>query len=132
MIRIALLLLIGLTAAFSQIPSPPGEPWKAPPEADRLTDPLVGNPKAVARGEKVFTALCWTCHGMTGQGDGPAAEALPIKPARLAGPSVQAQSNGALYWKITHGRGQMPTYEEVISREERWAVVHFLRTLSQP
>lgn len=107
----------------------PGEPWKAPPQADQLKDPLVGNPKSVQRGEKVFTSVCWTCHGMGGHGDGPAAAGLPIAPAKLSDPVVQAQSNGALYWKITHGRGAMPTYEEVLSREERWAVVQYLRTL---
>ena len=111
-------------------PQPPTEPWKAPPQADQYKDPLADDPKAVQRGAQVFSAVCWTCHGPKGQGDGPAATGLTTAPAKLSAATVQAQSNGALYWKITHGRGDMPAYEEVLSREERWAVVHYLRTLA--
>lgn len=123
---ILVLLWCGMVALVDM----PGDPWKAPPEADRLIDPLVDDAKAIVRGQKVFSSLCWTCHGTAGKGDGPAAAGLPIQPANFSDPSVQAQSNGALFWKITHGRGVMPTYQEALSREERWAVVHYLRTLS--
>lgn len=111
------------------LPQPPGDPWKAPPQADQLKDPMAAHPKAVERGAKVFASVCWTCHGPAGQGDGPAAAGLATAPARLSAAEVQAQSNGALYWKITHGRDPMPAYEELLSREERWAVVHYIRTL---
>lgn len=124
-----ILLLPLLWAAFSAM-GRVGDPWKAPPQADQLKDPMAGNAKAVQRGEKVFTSLCWVCHGMEGRGDGPTAASLQVKPAQLIAASVRDQSNGALYWKITHGRGEMPSYEEVISREERWAVVHYIRSLT--
>jgi len=51
-------------------------------------------------------------------------------PPQLGSPLVQAQSGGALYWKITHGRGDIASYEQVIAREQRWAVAHYLRTLA--
>ncbi|MBZ0204966.1 MAG: cytochrome c [Flavobacteriales bacterium] len=105
-----------------------GEPWKAPRSADALVDPLANDPKAVAKGKKIFESLCWNCHGMGGSGDGPNASVLTVKPADLGSSTVQAQSNGALYWKITHGRGEMASYEQVISREQRWAVAHYIRT----
>lgn len=110
----------------------PGDPWKAPAEADRLKDPMAGDPKAAQRGAKVFHALCWTCHGMRGMGDGPNAVELHVAPADLGAQLVQSQSNGALYWKITHGRGEMAAYEQVLASEDRWAVVHYLRTLARP
>lgn len=110
----------------------PGDPWKAPAEADRLKDPMAGDPKAAQRGAKVFQALCWTCHGVRGAGDGPNAVELRLAPADLGAQVVQTQSNGALYWKITHGRGEMAAYELVLASEDRWAVVHYLRTLARP
>lgn len=109
----------------------PGEPWKAPPAADHLKDPMATNAKAASIGGEVFQSLCWTCHGMEGRGDGPNAAVLKVKPADLGSPTVQAQSNGALYWKITHGRGEMASYEQVLSREDRWALAHYIRTLAQ-
>ena len=93
---------------------------------------MATNPKAVAMGSKVFTSLCWTCHGLEGRGDGPNAAVLKVKPADLGSSAVQAQSTGALYWKITHGRGEMASYEQVLGREDRWALAHYIRTLAHP
>lgn len=123
-----ILLLALLMVSMDRI----GEPWVAPPEADRMKDPMVDDPKAAMRGGKVFRSLCWTCHGMEGHGDGPNATVLKVRPADLGSASVQRQSNGALYWKITHGRGEMASYEQVLSREDRWALAHYIRTLAQP
>ena len=35
-------------------------------------------PEAVARGEQVYNAVCWTCHGRYGRGDGPAAADVAV------------------------------------------------------
>ncbi|MBL0126669.1 MAG: cytochrome c [Flavobacteriales bacterium] len=126
--RTALILFLLVPTLGFQI-LPQGEPWKAPPEADKLVDAMANDPKAVQKGQKIFTSLCWVCHGMAGKGDGPNAAALKVHPADLGSRTVQAQTNGAIYWKITHGRGEMASYEQVISREQRWALVHYLRTL---
>ncbi|HQV38078.1 MAG: cytochrome c [Flavobacteriales bacterium] len=123
-----ILLFFMLITAF-RLSQGTGDPWKAPAEADALVDPLAKDAKAVTKGARVFTSLCWTCHGMQGKGDGPNAAVLTVHPADLGSPGIQAQSNGALYWKLTHGRGEMASYEQVLSREQRWAVVHYLRTL---
>jgi len=120
------------SASFLLTAATVGNPWKAPPEADRMKDPLTANPKASAMGSKVFQSLCWTCHGLEGRGDGPNAAVLKVKPADLGSALVQEQSNGAIYWKITHGRGEMASYEQVLSREDRWALAHYIRSLAHP
>ncbi len=42
-----------------------------------IAAPVIAAPaaedEAVARGEKVYGSVCWTCHGRYGRGDGPAA-----------------------------------------------------------
>lgn len=132
MLRKTILLLLLIPVLAFQLLPVVGDPWKAPPEADALLDPMAKDPKAVQKGEKIFSSLCWTCHGIGGTGNGPNAEALKVHPADLGSAAVQAQTNGAIYWKITNGRGEMASYEQVISREQRWAVVHYLRTLKHP
>lgn len=132
MIHKTILLLLLFPALAIQLLPLDGDPWKAPSNADALVDPMANDPKAIQKGQRIFSSLCWTCHGMSGKGDGPAAEGLKVHPADLGSASVQAQTNGAIYWKITHGRGEMASYEQVISREQRWAVVHYLRTLKHP
>jgi len=40
---------------------------------------FVGSPESVARGKEVYTLLeCSTCHGASGQGDGPSAKTLEV------------------------------------------------------
>ena len=64
-----------------------------------------------------------------GGGDGPKAEDLDTKSSDLTASVVQAQSDGALFWKITEGRGDMPSARTDLTDEERWIVVHHLRSL---
>ena len=130
MIRAPLIFLLALAPTLPQGPAANNSPWTAPAFTDALKDPMADNPMAIDKGSKVFGSLCWTCHGTRGVGDGPNATALQKPPADLGSPQVQGQSTGALYWKITNGRGEMAAYALVLSREDRWAVAHYLRTLA--
>ena len=103
--------------------------WVAPPEADNYQNPLSENTKATDKGGRIYQKLCWTCHGKTGKGDGPAAAALTIAPADYSGEIVQSQSDGAIYWKITHGRGEMVSYKATLTDEQRWMLVNYIRQL---
>lgn len=106
------------------------EHWVAPIEADQLTNPMAGNEKAIAKGKKIYQKLCWSCHGINGTGEGPASEALVPKPANYTSAMVQNQSDGAIFWKITYGRGQMASFKQSLSDEQRWMLVNYVRVLS--
>ena len=44
--------------------------------------------------------------------------------------ATQSQSDGALFFKITKGRNDMPAFEKKIpDAEDRWLIVNYLRTL---
>jgi mono/diheme cytochrome c family protein len=45
---------------------------------------------------------------------------------------VRNQSPGALYWKITEGRGEMPSFKGKISEEQKWQLVEYVTDLSKP
>ncbi len=64
-----------------------------------------------------------------GDGDGPDAVDLGIRPAKLSAPSVRAETDGALYWKITAGKKPMPDYRGRLLPTDRWNVINYLRTL---
>jgi len=104
--------------------------WTAPPEADRLVNPLKNDPQAVEKGREIYMRLCASCHGKTGKGDVPAMQSLNPKPSDLTSDAVQRQSDGALFWKISEGRGLMAAYKNMLSEEERWALVTYIRTLA--
>ena len=96
--------------------------WQAPEEAAAKRNPLAEKPETAAGGKKLFKRNCMECHGESGQG--------LKKAADLQLPVVQAQSDGALFWKITNGnvdRG-MPSFSG-IPELQRWQIVLYLRTL---
>ena len=107
------------------------DPWIAPPEADAVLNPYNGNAKATEKGKILYEKLCWQCHGMTGNGDGPGAAVLDPKPANYSLPEVQKQSDGALVWKISTGRGTMPAFKTNLSLNERWMLVNYIRKLGK-
>lgn len=99
--------------------------WKAPAEAKNLKNPV----KGVGNAKKSVETNCTSCHGAGGKGDGPAAAALPQKPADWTSARVQQLSDGEIFWKISNGRGAMPPWKH-IPEKERWEIVNYIRTLA--
>jgi mono/diheme cytochrome c family protein len=106
------------------------EEWKAPARAAQKQNPIPADANSIAVGKAVYTKECFSCHGATGKGDGPAAKALEKPPGDLSNPKMWDQTDGALFWKITTGRKPMPTNEKLLTEEQRWHVINYIRTLA--
>lgn len=92
------------------------------------TNPLGAD--AATAGAEVFKTNCAACHGDTGLGDGPAGAALDPAPKNLA--ELQAQAgDDYLFWRITTGKEgtSMVPWKGILTEEQIWQVVAFLRTL---
>lgn len=103
-------------------------PWIAPASADAINNPFAQNEDATRKGKKLYNQLCSICHGDKGKGDGMAGAALTPKPGNFTSNKVQSQSDGAIFWKMTNGRTPMAAYKDLISEEERWQLVNYIRT----
>lgn len=128
----AIYLLVPLSfifAAFTAVDFQ--DPWKAPESAKSIKNPIAESKKIISgkKGKKVFQSNCVVCHGDAGKGDGPGGKALNPKPADLTSDRVQSQTDGEIFWKITNGRGAMVKWEPVISEEQRWDLVNYIRSL---
>jgi mono/diheme cytochrome c family protein len=53
------------------------------------------------------------------------------KPANFHDTLVKAQSDGAIFWKISNGRGNMPPFQDVFTAEQRWQLVAYIRHLGK-
>ena len=108
--------------------------YKATPEdavraGVELTTPVVDRKIAVKRGADVYTNYCETCHGPAGKGDGRVAQrGFPAPPSLLA-PRAMNLRDGQLFHIVTFGQGNMPSYASQIERQDRWAVIEYVRTL---
>lgn len=101
-----------------------------PEEAAAVPNPVEFNDESIAAGGQIYANSCAVCHGETGQGDGPGAASLEKPPANLYAGHVQENSDGALFYIISHGKPDtpMPAWDNILSEEDRWHVVNFIRT----
>lgn len=105
--------------------------WVVPERRAKRRNPVPTGAAAISSGREVYRKECRSCHGMMGRGDGPKAAELDSRVPDMTSEKVQGQSDGALFWKITEGRGDMPSAKTALSEEERWMVVHYLRSLAK-
>jgi mono/diheme cytochrome c family protein len=104
--------------------------WIASADASMVKNPVTPSAASISQGRTVYDRNCLSCHGPTGLGDGAGAAYLHPRPAKLTDAKIQAQTDGALFWKISKGRNLMPGWAGNISEADRWAMVDFLRSLA--
>lgn len=133
-----LLPVSGLFFAFSVNNGPlvseyQDNPWKAPASSKAIKNPVAEAKIALSakKGKATFTTYCVVCHGAKGLGDGAGGKALNPKPANLTSEKVQSQTDGEIFWKITNGRGPMVKWETMLSEDQRWELVNYVRTLKK-
>lgn len=107
-------------------------------ERVRATSELVNNPypisdKGLAIGKELYTVFCAICHGDQGDGAGYLVREdggkYPVQPANLLLEEFVAASNGRYYHGIMYGKNLMGSYKDKLSYEERWQVIHYIRSL---
>lgn len=132
---------------------------RAPDSYQQRANPLPASAEHLQRGRRLYESLarpadCASCHGKRGDGKGPAAQGLlpPPRDFRCAA-TMQALSDGQLYWVIENGSGPfhlparqgaqqierpgrgapstaMRGYGDQLSETDIWQLVLYLRSFS--
>ena len=108
-----------------------------PAEYADLTNPVPLTLEALDRGKQIFTRECLVCHGDSGRGDGPYHEGLQPSPPDFSDASLYGTLDKPLYtdadyyWRISEGLpwSAMPVWKSQYSEDDRWRVVHYIRSL---
>ena len=107
------------------------EAWKAPAKADTLKNKYTSEVD-LEKGKETYEIYCAMCHGETGLGDGAAGVGFEIPPRNFLDEDVVKQSDGALFWKLTSGRGGMAAYKDILALEDRWRLISYIREMQKP
>jgi hypothetical protein len=95
-----------------------------------LSNPLLPTEEILALGKRKFLTFCSPCHGNTADGDSRLRGQFP-NPPTLHSDKVRNYPDGRIYHIITSGQNAMPSYAYQVSREERWAIINYLRVLQR-
>jgi mono/diheme cytochrome c family protein len=107
--------------------------WVVPETAKKAKNPTDKSSKEdLAIGKSLYSKHCQSCHGKEGYGDGPKAKELKGEVGDFSTAEFQSQTDGALFYKMTTGRDDMPAFDKKIpDAEDRWLIVNYIRTLKQ-
>lgn len=105
---------------------------KAPKDIQTKKNPVASSDAVLAKAKTVYEENCLMCHGEAGKGDGPMASMLKEKPTDVSDAKIIGEAtDGEIFWFITKGKKPMPNFENKLSEEERWSLVHLMRSLSK-
>lgn len=124
--------ILAFSASLQAADKAMGPPWSAPSSAASKKNPVAADKASLRKGKKLYKAACLPCHGNKGKGNGAAAVALPIHPGDLTDSKrMKDQGDGAIFWKISEGRGPMPPFKGSFSDTDRWNILNYVRTLAK-
>lgn len=116
----------------------PRKTQRAPAEFLQKVNPLPGSPEQLQAGKKLFLETakplaCMNCHGMRGDGNGPAGTGLVPPPRNFTcGATMKEIPDGQLFWVIKNGSpgtGMMPF--SGLSDDEVWQLILYIRSLAK-
>jgi mono/diheme cytochrome c family protein len=103
------------------------------PNVEPVTNPVPASADSHTRGEKLYVKFCSKCHGMNGNGAGPSAHGFSTDPRKLwSWYQADKSADPYLFWFITNGRSDMPPWGVVLSENQRWDLVNYIKTFAPP
>ncbi len=117
-----ILLLAGLTALRVEAQNPG---WPVPDDQKGKICFVKFTPEMVKQGEAIYMKNCQSCHGLPSKKN---FAAIQPSPGDLSEPKVGTQKDGELFFRITTGKIPMPEFRNILTEDDRWNVISFLRT----
>lgn len=101
--------------------------WTVPEENKALVSPFKFVPDSIKKGEAVYMKNCQSCHGIPGKDNWARITPPPGDPASA---KYQGQKDGEMFYKITTGKIPMPEFRIILSENERWNVIGYIRSFN--
>lgn len=94
-----------------------------------LRNPIPVSDESIAEGNEKYHVFCVNCHGEKGDGQGYlfTSKRFPYPPANLINEKVKGIPDGEIYHVITVGYGVMGAHGSMMSQEDRWNIINYIR-----
>lgn len=113
--------------------------WDVTSEDNYLTAKSYSNPirmneknkkQLLEKGKTLYTSMCQHCHGEAGDGQGKMVKNKVYAGVPTYKDSVRMTlSDGQMFYSISYGKGKMGAHASLLSKEEIWVLVHYVRSL---
>ena len=124
-----LLTVLFITVAMAFVPKATNDPWPVPDKYKNMANPVKSDDASIAAGKTLYNQHCKSCHGTKGKGDGPKASQLDTECGDFTKSAFQSQTDGALFYKTSEGRKDMPSFKKKVPDEKGiWSMVNYMRT----
>jgi len=81
----------------------------------------------------LYNINCTPCHGDKGLGDGTIVSAGKFPPPpSYDSDRIKTTPDGKMFYSIRYGKNLMGAYGTVLTPNQIWKVVHYIRTVSGP
>jgi mono/diheme cytochrome c family protein len=125
---LALICFVLVYAAFQK-----DRPWVVPEEVKKLKNPIAPTESTLKAAKEIYMNECAECHGEHGKGDGPKAMMHTPAPADLTDAGqMNTVTDGEIFYQISEGKKPMPSFKKRLTEDQRWGLVLFVRSFSQP
>lgn len=104
-----------------------GQDWIVPDGRKGRLSTFPFSDETRKKGEQLYSINCKSCHGTPGK-----ANYLKLVPAPgdPASEKIQKNSDGEIFYKISEGRGQMPSFKNVLPSNDVWNLISFIRSFN--
>ncbi|MEE8483193.1 MAG: c-type cytochrome [Nitrospinota bacterium] len=106
--------------------------WFADESASGIKNPVGSDAAAKKEGKNIYDQNCAKCHGEDGKGKGVSTASMQAELPDFTDKEIAgAETEGDWFWKVRVGLFEMPPFQLVLSDEEIWKAVSYIRTMSQ-
>ena len=126
------IIIMGASFTLKKQQQKEKDPWPVPENYIKMKNPVPSDAESLAAGKTLWVKHCQSCHGKSGLGDGSKAAQLKTEAGNFSKADVQAQPDGALFYKTAEGRDDMPGFKKKIpDKDDLWAIVNYIRTFKK-
>ena len=105
-----------------------GQEWIVPEDKKGRLSTFPFDDNTRMAGLKLYTINCMSCHGSPGKSN---YLNLVPPPGDPATDKIQKNSDGEIFYKMITGRGQMPSFRSVLTTDEIWNVISYVRSFNK-